>query len=186
MSKIGEFKELFNCKFCFKLIEDPILLPCGESVCMQHSQEICSKECVFCDQEHSEPENGFIPNKVIQRMLDLEVEKISLHIQASDTCQKVISELTALDSQIDSIKRDPKNLIYEHFAKLRNDIDLRKENLASSLEKCYVESIEEIRQAESKCDSRIHTLCGISQIDPKEDFQKLIKRYESFEIGFFL
>ena len=90
MTKIEKLKKLFNCKLCLNLLEDPVLLPCEETVCRAHSEDICAKPCSFCNQEHPMPEKGFTSNKMLREMIDLEVNSISLSLSGYDKSQKKI------------------------------------------------------------------------------------------------
>ena len=108
MTRIEKFKQLFKCKVCLNLLEDPVLLPCEETVCRAHSENICAKSCSFCDQEHPMPENGFTPNKMVREMIELEVNKISLSSPSYDQSKKTVDEIAALKAKIDLIINDEK------------------------------------------------------------------------------
>ncbi len=66
MSKFEKLKELFNCKVCSKLLHEPVLLPCGKTVCKIHTQEIANKECNFCTKLHQITKDGFPSNELIE------------------------------------------------------------------------------------------------------------------------
>ena len=188
MAKIGEFKELFKCGFCEKILEDPVFLPCGESICNKHS-DVFANDCLFCYQEHSVPEKGFASNKMVQKMLKLEVDRISLKSVSYDQCKKTMDDIAFLNSQVDSILRDPKNLIYEQFSDLKNIVDLKKEKLTADLNDWYDRIIEEINQAQSRCEeessNNLTLIQSLSKDVSKEDYTKLVKRFENFEIGIY-
>ena len=187
MTKLGEFKELFKCGFCQKIFEDPVFLPCLESVCRAHSEDVCAEPCLFCDQKHSVPEEGFVSDKRTKKMLELEVNKISLQSESYDQCKKAIDEIATLNSYVDSILQDPKNFIYEYFSELKNKVDLKKESLSADLNNWYEKIIDEINQAQSRCEEESSKNLGIFRGLNKdisiEDNKNLVKLFESFEIS---
>ena len=54
---------------CCKLIlEMPITLPCGSTLCLNHLKELNDRfACYFCKEEHLKPSNGFFVNKTINK-----------------------------------------------------------------------------------------------------------------------
>ena len=162
MQKIKELNEIFKCKFCLQadksnfesdsnetledyeeiltdervtcIIKDPIILPCGETICKKHSKEISAKACIFCFKYHLEPEKGYISNNAIKKMIELEVNKIGLQSQIdNNSFKKEIDEIKKCSGQIDLINQT----IYTHAcvlkAKLENSLkDLPDESTPSS------------------------------------------------------
>jgi hypothetical protein len=189
MAKIEKFKKLFKCKVCLNLLVDPVILPCEETICRAHSEDICAKPCSFCDQEHSMPEKGFTLNRMAREMIELEVNNISVKSQSLDQSMRTMDEITAIMAQIDSIKNDPKVLISENFKKLRVKVELNKNSFVSKLESWYEKINEEINQAESKCEAKILDIDdALNSEEINEEtlsFKKLIQRLENFEIGLF-
>ncbi len=189
MAKIGEFKGLFTCLLCKQILKEPVLLPCGESICRTHSEDVCSKTCTFCIQEHSLPEEGFASNKIVQKMLDLEVDRISLKSASYDKCQKGLDELKKVYARVDSILQDPQNLIYEHFSEIKNTADLKKEKITLELNDWYEQIIKDINQAQDICEKELSNnlffIQKLSEDVSRSDYNKLVEQIESFEIGDF-
>ena len=73
--KVDELKTLFNCKYCSKLLVNPVALPCGVTVCESHVAGIIDGECIYCNKKH---DNEHKINEVLKKMLDLEVNSIKL------------------------------------------------------------------------------------------------------------
>jgi hypothetical protein len=55
--KLDKFKSIFICEYCSSLINNPVILPCGKTVCKSHQAEIIQNNCKFCERKHS-IENG--------------------------------------------------------------------------------------------------------------------------------
>ena len=123
---LEKFKTMFNCKYCSNLIDNPITLPCGESVCIIHQNEIIQNECKFCDAKHH-IENGFQVNRVLNDMLEMEINKIKFSPKY-DACKEAIEEVKNNLNEIDQIKNDPENFLYEYFAEIKRKEDIRRED----------------------------------------------------------
>lgn len=85
---MSEINLLLLCKYCGKFYKSPIVLPCGETICMDHvpnlvsrtSQEAATKReiaCHFCNFKHEIPLNDkdLVPNKIIEKLTNIEKDK---------------------------------------------------------------------------------------------------------------
>jgi len=59
MFQLKKINDLFNCKVCKGVLVDSIILPCGETVCKAHTDEISKGKCVSCSGAHLVPKQGF-------------------------------------------------------------------------------------------------------------------------------
>jgi hypothetical protein len=107
--KIEEFHSLFNCNYCKKLLENPILLPCGESLCKKDLCELCVIDdrfkCPFCEKEHIQPFDGFPLDKRMQKMIDLKVNQLDFG-PIYNNCKRALKNLTDQYSELDTLKHD--------------------------------------------------------------------------------
>ena len=77
MFKIDQLKSSVACDLCNKLLVDPILIPCGNSICKTHLNELINnmpKEkntfiCCICQDGHQIPKNGFMIQKKLQNLI---------------------------------------------------------------------------------------------------------------------
>ncbi len=77
MYKVDEIKNFFDCDLCHQVLVDPITIPCGNSVCKGHldnllmnvSKEKSFYQCEICQEEHFIPKSGFKVNKRLQNAL---------------------------------------------------------------------------------------------------------------------
>lgn len=114
MMKIEEFHDLFNCGLCKKLLENPIILPCGESLCKKDLGEIfiCDDKfkCPFCQIEHMQPYEGFPLDKRMQKMIDLKVNQLDFG-PVYNNCKKALKGLTEQFNELDLLKHDLNDFI---------------------------------------------------------------------------
>ena len=60
-----------KCKNCNLIFENPITLPCGNTLCHSHLNDFNQKFiCCFCHKEHLIPEDDFCVNKSILNIID--------------------------------------------------------------------------------------------------------------------
>ena len=107
--KIEEFHDLFNCSLCKKPLENPIILPCGESLCKKDINELQAPDdkltCPFCLKEHSQPYEGFPADKRMQKMIDLKVNQLDFG-PIYNNCRKALKGLSEQFTELDLLKHD--------------------------------------------------------------------------------
>ena len=126
-------EELFSCQKCQKLIHEPVSLPCGETVCRSHSEDICSGKCPFCPGTHQLPEAGFTPNLMVQKMLISKLHKLNINFDKFDESKKLVEDLNKQFRAIETFRNDPEYFIDEYFVELTRQVDLRRERLFESI-----------------------------------------------------
>jgi len=135
MFQLEKISDIFNCKICKDVLVDPILLPCGETICKAHTDEISKDKCMFCSEIHKTPKNGFLENKIVKNQLNLKVNRISLNFSQFNDYNKIIQDLNKNLKEIESIRTDPENYISEYFGELTRQVDLRRETLIEDIHK---------------------------------------------------
>ncbi len=111
MFQLEKINDLFNCKICEDILVNPILLPCGETVCKPHTDEISKGKCVFCSGTHIAPKEGFPENRIVKHQLDLEINKINLNFSQFKDYKRIIQDLNKKLKEIVAIRNDPENYI---------------------------------------------------------------------------
>ena len=191
MSKIDAFKDTFKCNLCNQLLERPIMLPCGETICEKDLKSFFNNESVFqcslCDDEHQQPKKGFPPNRNVQKMLDLQVNQIDLsknHPQY-DECKDMFREIEENIKETDLVKKDPENFIFGHFEKIINQVDIQREKLIEEINLYSEKTIETIKKARDDCLSKLNKTKLISAYyeTMKENVNKMNQELDSFEIN---
>ena len=89
MSKEEEEINCLNCDFCYKLLVEPVRLPCGNTICESHLQGLSYNEnvieCMLCYENHILPENA-------SKRIKLEIID-SYFNQVVSECKKRISKI---------------------------------------------------------------------------------------------
>ena len=152
MFKTDQINSIFNCTVCSKVLHEPISLPCGETICRGHSDEVCSNKCSFCDKDHALPEDGFPTNKLIQKQLTLQLNTIDINFSQFNDSRKLIEDLNKDLREIEScIGNDPATFIYDYFGELSRQVDLRRETLIKGIHEHSDTLIQKIARLKEEC-----------------------------------
>ena len=151
MLQLEEINALFNCKICKNVLVDPILLPCGETVCKVHQDKVSKGKCMSCSGTHTAPKEGFPENRIVKNQLDLGANKICLNVSQFNDYNKIIQNLNNNLKEIEAIRKDPKNYIGEYFGELTRQVDLRRETLIEDIHKYSDELIQKIEKLKQDC-----------------------------------
>ncbi len=151
MFKTDQVKNLFDCEQCNQLLVDPVALPCGNSLCKRHLDDLLENtptemnkfECQLCKKKHSIPEDGFAINKRIQNALNIKLSTLKLN-PVYEECKTEINEAKMNIQMIEDLDKDLENLIYEYFEELKRQVDLWREALKLKLCNCSDEILQSI------------------------------------------
>lgn len=123
-SEHEKLQKLTLCEYCKHKFKNPVILPCGESICRRHVHDMfrCTDEdrsrifCFFCGEEHYyDHEKGYPPNKLLQGLIEIEMEKSEIRYEeARHLCDRLRSDIL----EIEQIQESPSNYLIEHFNKV--------------------------------------------------------------------
>jgi len=151
MLQLEKINALFNCKICKNVLVDPILLPCGETVCKVHQDKVSKGKCMSCSGTHTVPKEGFPENRIVKNQLDLGANKICLNVSQFNDYNKIIQNLNNNLKEIEAIRKDPKSYIGEYFGELTRKVNLRRETLIEDIHKYTDELIQKIEKLKQDC-----------------------------------
>lgn len=149
-------KNLFVCCWCKKALESAITLPCGDNICCKHVKEMSGEEnnkqinCKLCGNVHQVPREGFAENKIVNQLLKSNLININfgkIHSDALNKCK----ELKKLIYNFEHFINDKEAFIFETFSKVRNRIDMVREESKLQIDKLADEAIEELNKKEHEC-----------------------------------
>ena len=70
--------DAMKCSECENMLEKPVILPCGESVCRKHIPVVAKEGgenpkfyCKVCDDSHHVPSDGFPANKALEKFFNM-------------------------------------------------------------------------------------------------------------------
>ena len=182
--KVDKLKEIFTCQYCSKLFAKPITLPCGITICESHLEKVLRRKCSFCKETHTAPRNGFSVNKVLEQMLQLELQSF----QTSKTfkqCKESVEQTVSTFDQIESLKSDPNKYIKSQFDELRETVDLRKRQLQKSIDTYSNEVIRAINESEKNCidlASKVQKIPNDSTDKIKTELSELVLNFDKLRV----
>jgi len=140
----------YACKFCNKILKDPVVLPCGISICSEHTKNLDNDciECKFCSStKHNVPHKGFSKNIDLKNQIEI----LNAHLSEDELKRKNAFRLIyeQLDEMFDDFNVKVNEFEYfthEHFAELECQIELRRENLKIRVDDLSQELLEMVRE----------------------------------------
>lgn len=163
----------FNCQKCMKTYETPVILPCGHSICQKHvieskrqfmsttstmtSGTAAKVICDECTKIFEIPPEGFTCNVAVEKMLESQYPSISMlpELKAALQSFKVLAEVYN-ESRV--FMSEPEVEVNRALSVLRNQVDLRREEIKMSADKEALDIIKELDEYEMKSKRRLqHT-----------------------------
>lgn len=143
--------EQLTCKYCNEIYNEPVTLSCcGDNICRRHINELLSTDhtnkfcCPFCNTENTN-QNLYV-NKLIQRLVENELHKLKLDSSYKLTLNRLKEEI----EKMETILRDPENLIYEEINELKRQLDLDREKLKIQIDLLADEMFQQLESYERK------------------------------------
>ena len=136
--------DLCVCEFdeCKLYLENPVILPCGATICQNHisltTKDIFS--CSSCEEDHLIPKNGFPINKALMKIIENGCHLKFYHKQIFDSIQQFDENLKKHESF------DSYGLIYNFFAKIRNKIDIHRDQSIDKINKKSDEVLAQLKE----------------------------------------
>ena len=153
--------EILTCKYCKEIFKStPIILNCcSETICQNHIDDFKenhqeSFSCHLCNKIIDQ--NIFPINKIAENFLKMNLHELNFGDQfnkSKNSCKKLEKVLKDLED----VKRDPENFIFDYVSNIKNDIDLKREELKLKIDKISNNSIKRIEDFEKKCYENLKT-----------------------------
>lgn len=164
-------EESTRCKKCSKLLEKPILLPCGNAICEKHQLEVDENNkaiyCSICDLDHEIPANGgFSRILALEKLIEKNINSIELCDEFKSTNQR-IKKFAEVFEKLEKLKTNPELIIHDKIGQIKANIDLRREELKSKIDKEALELIDDLDEFELDCKANIASVKANANIDEK-------------------
>jgi len=179
---INQVDNAMLCQHCEGRLEEPKILPCGETICsfceasMQINDGIF--DCLVCKEKHEMPKNGLPNNKAILKMLSIKPTKVSRG-KAFDKFQESLNDIRISINLIkNGIKRD--DYVKEHCIELRNNVQLVTEKAIQQINDFNTEIIKKIDVYEKEQLQMSQYIANISLNSSFKDLNDFLKDMQSF------
>jgi hypothetical protein len=127
-----EIKLLKKCPNCNNHLDDPRLLPYGQtifSVCVDKTKQDDFYDCLFCNNRHAIPTDDFPVNNLAINLLKTR----SREIYRGEAVSKLKNLLKQIKEECESILMCSREIILNKFGKMREEIRLKKEQLMNKI-----------------------------------------------------
>jgi hypothetical protein len=150
-------KSSCTCSYCSKILKDPILLPCGDSICLEHLSErdvrkVNKIKCKKCNEEYQVKDKEFKSNEALKNLIEsqshLSDEEINLKQELKESIQKFFE----LYEEFVQNKSILETVVYNHFQEMRFQIDEQRERLretSANIDDIALAMIDDTKKYES-------------------------------------
>jgi hypothetical protein len=185
-------KFYLTCSQCQKILNKPILLPCGDTICKEHLHEKkVLKEnlitCKICKQEfHDVKSNEFKSNNLVAKQIEDEIFLSENEKKLKQKIEDSFRIIHHLNEQLYERKVSADLNSFEHFQEIRRLIDLHREesilnnngNENDNLNKVSLDMIDKTLKMEQvflKKSETIFNLKDVIRIDSEVGIQEFLK-----------
>ena len=145
------------CTYCSQILERPVQLPCSDTICGAHLLEksVLKEDrfcCPTCHETHTNMRDNPLvkPNKAMQKLLDNERHLSGEERALKASLETGFAQMFELCEQFEASKVSLDADCHEHFAEIRRQIDVRREELKLKVDKIALAMIDEVKRFESK------------------------------------
>ena len=135
-------------------MQNPVILPCGHSICKHHEDEIRRNRekpiCFNCSTIFEIPPNGLIPNKALEELIEKKIQSLDLGDEYNLAAKK-FQEFNDLLENINDLKNSSEEKIHSTISDLRTRIDLTREQLKSKIDEEALKLIKKLDDYEKEC-----------------------------------
>jgi chromosome segregation ATPase len=142
-----------KCFECTSVLEKPVLLPCGESICYKHVKlnETVGFTCRKCAGIlHATPVGGFLHNKALEAIINAKIHKIQL-CDEYDDAYRACKSLNKSISEVSLFRNDPYYFINKIIGDLKRETDILREEHKLKIDERANQIIDELDKYEQEC-----------------------------------
>ena len=164
----------FICRFygCDKYLKEPVILPCGFSICKQHIHDLVSNKneyfrCNSCQQDHSSTQEYQL-NLTLKHLITEENSHLNGNLLEM---RKLLDSFEKTLDEIKIIQNDPANYLYEYVNEQKRKIELQREELKLQIDKISEELIKKIDDLNAQFST------NLDKID-LDEYKRTVQNYE--------
>ena len=152
---------LIKCNNCEKIMQKPVILPCGHSICKHHEDVVRNNKekaiCLTCSSIFEIPPNGLIPNKALEELIEKKIQSLDLGEEYNLAANK-FQEFNDLLENITDLKNSSEEKIHSTISDLRTRIDLTREQLKSKIDEEALKLIKKLDDYEKECKESLRSI----------------------------
>ena len=145
-------KSDLKCQLCSKILKDPVNLPCYCTICHAHLTDGSAKDgvilCESCGETFVVKDMHSKVNKLFKRILDAEGHLSPQEKAVKSEIQYLLNEFQLLYDQIQQEQTEFEVSSHDHFAEIKRQIDLQREQLKEKIDEVYLAMIGQVEKHE--------------------------------------
>jgi hypothetical protein len=153
-----EIEKLLKCPQCKSRLTEPIMLPCGKSICKKCADSIAESEknmtkkvkCPFCDQNHHVPSKGYLQCELLTRLLMKKPNHV-FRSKCVEYLEKNMKEIEENATSIESSLGGSIEKIQNYFHLLQEQLRLKSDSLIEKIRQLEEQMRQEIDKQEKEC-----------------------------------
>jgi hypothetical protein len=165
-----EIEDSIKCSECNRVLETPILLPCGDSICQKHIINADHKEycCRLCHTIIRTQERVFPINKALAKIINTRIQKIKLTSEyeyAYSSCKK----LKRVVDDFNLLRQKPYHFIDQVIEPLVAETNVIREDFKRKIDAKADELVDKVRVYSNECKSKVNSLEIIKEMEGDVD-----------------
>ena len=144
---------LIKCEYCKQIYDDPIILPCNETICSKHLLED-SFVCQNCNKIHSKQRNFYPTDKKTLKLIEVNKKYVNIdQINFGFNHQNAKVLLEELETLIGKI--NPTEYLDKVFKEMKTKINSTKEQYFNLIETNYNKIMNQVINFEQECRDQV-------------------------------
>jgi hypothetical protein len=177
-------KSQLLCSYCSRIFKDPILLPCGDSICRQHLNErdVIKQnkiKCKECNAEFEVKNNQFKSNETLSQLIESHSYLNETEIKLKHELEVSIKKFFKFYDEFSQNRTKLDSDVFDHFQEMRFKIDEHREELKKRIDDIALAMIDETNKYQEKYLRELKE--SFSSFDETQSLEdKLIEIEETF------
>jgi hypothetical protein len=146
-------KSQLTCSYCSRILRDPILLPCEDSICREHlSEKTVVKanriKCKKCNEEFGVKNNDFKSNNQLKTLIESHSHLSKDEKSLKHELEVSIGKFFEFYDEYVQNRNKSESDIFNHFQELRSQIDQHREELKKRIDDIALAMIDQTKKYE--------------------------------------
>lgn len=151
-------KLAIKCNECLNILNKPVMLPCGLSVCQKHIENFKNRVffCKECEKDHLIEESNLIVNKGLEMLIEANLDNLKSGPNY-DATFKLCEEFDVTIRDAETLSNEPAYFIKQTINKLKNTTELIREEHKLKIDEKADDIIKQLESYELECNINIDT-----------------------------
>ena len=182
---INSSKSAIQCQLCNKILKDPVHLPCYCTICHAHLTDGSAKDgritCVECKDTFVVKDMELKVSKWAKRILDVEGHLTLEEKSAKNEKHQLLNEFQLFYDQLQQEQTLFEVSSHDHFAEIKREIDLQREQLKEKIDEIYLSMIKQVEKHETIFKQKLEKTRCFNEFNAereKENFQDEFRKVD--------